>query len=265
MITADFHTHSSFSSDSTEPLLEMACAAAEKGLKTICLTEHFDPDYPGGEFLLDTASYRAELMRVREALSGRVEVLFGVELGIMDYLAPKLAEYAGEWDFDFIIGSSHLVDGKDPYYPDYFESLGSRNGILRYFESILANVRAFDRYDVYGHLDYVVRYSPERSYEPLDYRELIDEILKAIIARGKGIEVSTAGVGKIGYPHPNAFILRRYRELGGELITVGSDAHDRTRVAADFDRAQAALETAGFEYYNVFRGRKAEFVKFQTN
>lgn len=263
MIVADFHTHSSFSTDSTEPLIEMAKAAAEKGLRTICLTEHMDYDYPGGEFLLDTEAYRAEHMRVRSELSDKVEVLFGVELGLMDYLAPRLNEFAAAWDFDFIIGSSHLVDGKDPYYPEYFETLGSRNGILRYFESILANVRAFDNFDVYGHLDYVVRYSPEKSYEPLDYREIIDEILKALISRGRGIEVNTAGIASgMGYPHPNAFILRRYKELGGEIVTVGSDAHDRTRVAADFDTAQAVLEAAGFDGYAVFRHRKAEFVKF---
>lgn len=263
MIVADFHTHSSFSTDSTEPLIEMAKAAAEKGLRTICLTEHLDYDYPGGEFLLDTEAYRAELMRVKSELSGKVEVLFGVELGVMDYLAPRLNEFAAAWDFDFIIGSSHLVDGKDPYYPEYFESLGSRNGILRYFESILANVRAFDDFDVYGHLDYVVRYSPEKSYEPLDYREIIDEILKALISLGKGIEVNTAGIASgMGYPHPNAFILRRYKELGGETVTVGSDAHAGARVAADFYRAQAALEAAGFDRYAVFRHRKPEFVKF---
>lgn len=263
MITADFHTHSSFSSDSSEPLIEMAKSAAEKGLRTICLTEHMDYDYPGGEFLLDTEAYRAELMRVKTELSDKIEVLFGVELGLMDYLAPRLNEFATAWDFDFIIGSSHLVNGKDPYYPEYFEKLGSRNGILRYFESILANVRAFDNFDVYGHLDYAVRYSPEKSYEPLDYREIIDEILKELIPRGKGIEVNTAGIASgMGYPHPNAFILRRYKELGGEIVTVGSDAHDRSRVAADFDKAQAALEAAGFNSYAVFRRRKAEFVKF---
>lgn len=263
MITADLHTHSSFSTDSSEPLLEMARSAAEKGLKTICLTEHQDFDYPGEEFCLDTAAYREELMRVREELSGTPEVLFGVEIGIMEYLAPRLKAFAKEWDFDFIIGSSHLIDGQDPYYPEYFEALGSKNGILRYFESTLANILAFDDFDVYGHLDYVVRYSPEKRYEPLDYREIIDGILKALVSRGKGIEVNTAGiVSAMGYPHPNAFILRRYKELGGEIVTVGSDSHDRSRVAADFDRAQAALEAAGFGGYCVFRRRKAEFVKF---
>lgn len=259
MIKADLHTHSSFSTDSDEPLFEMAKAAEKKGLQTLCITEHMDMDYPGGEFILDTESYRNELLRVREHTS--IELLFGVELGLMDYLAPKLNEYSKAWDFDFIIGSSHLVDGQDPYYPEYFQTLGSRNGVLRYFESILANIKAMDCFDVYGHLDYVVRYSPEKGYDPLDYREIIDEILKLLIGKSKGIEINTAGIKSgLGYVHPHRFILNRYKELGGEIITVGSDAHDKSRVAADLDKAQAALTAAGFTHYAVFRERKPNFV-----
>lgn len=260
MITADQHTHSSFSSDSDEPLLEMARAAEEKGLQTLCLTEHMDMDYPTGEFLLDTKAYHEKLLRVREQTN--IELLFGVELGLMDYLAPRLQEYTNAWDFDLIIGSSHLVNGEDPYYPEYFERLGSKNGVLRYFESILANVKAIDCYDVYGHLDYAARYSPEKGYDPTDYREIIDEILRLLIGKGKGIEINTAGIRSgLGYVHPHKFILQRYKELGGEIITIGSDAHDRTRVAADFDKAQAALEAAGFQNYTVFRNRRPSFVK----
>lgn len=259
MITADLHTHSSFSTDSDEPLFEIVNSARKKGLKTLCLTEHMDMDYPGGEFILDTESYRKELLRVRELTD--IELLFGVELGLMDYLTPKLRDYAGEWEFDFIIGSSHLVDGQDPYYPEYFQKLGSKNGILRYFESILANVKAMDCFDVYGHLDYVVRYSPEKSYDPVDYREMIDEILKLLLEKGKGIEINTAGLKSgLGYVHPHEFILNRYKELGGEIITIGSDAHDRTRVAADFDKAEEALKKAGFKYYTVFRRRKPDLI-----
>lgn len=259
MIKADLHTHSSFSTDSNEPLFEMVNSAKEKGLKTLCVTEHMDMDYPGGEFILDTESYQKELLRVREQTD--IELLFGIELGLMDYLAPKLRDYVGKWEFDFIIGSSHLVDGQDPYYPEYFQNLGRKNGILRYFESILANVKAMECFDVYGHLDYVVRYSPEKSYDPVDYREIINEILKLLIEKGKGIEINTAGIKSgLGYVHPHEFILNRYKELGGEIITVGSDAHDRSRIAADFDKAEEALKKAGFKYYSIFRQRKPDFV-----
>ena len=263
MILSDFHTHSTFSTDGTDKLVEMANSAVEKGLKTICFTEHNDFDYPGGEFLLDTEAYRNELFRVREQLSGKIEVLFGVELGLMKHLGERLREYLDGRGFDFVIGSSHLIDGKDPYFPEYFAELGQKNGVLRYFESIVENIGAFSDFDVYGHLDYAVRYSPEKSYNPVDFREIIDEILRKIVSLGKGIEINTAGLRKgLSHANPHPFILKRYRELGGEIITVGSDAHNTADIAADFDLAESFLKDAGFEFYTVFRQRKPQFVKF---
>lgn len=193
MITADLHAHTSFSSDSEEPMENALSAMVEKGLKTVCFTEHMDMDYPGGEFLLDAAAYRSRLVELREEFRGRIEVLFGVELGLMDYLAPRLREYVGAWDFDFVIGSSHLVDGIDPYYPEYFEKYDDHNGILRYFESILANIRAFDGFDVYGHLDYIVRYCRAKAYRPAEYSDITDEILKSSDKHGEGDRAEHSG------------------------------------------------------------------------
>lgn len=260
MINADLHTHTSFSGDSTEPMENSAAAAVRLGLKTLCITEHCDFDYPEDGFVPDTASYRQEFLRVKEKFSDTLELLFGIELGVMDYLAADLQKYVSEWDFDFVIGSSHLVNGQDPYYPEYFGTLGTKNGILRYFESILANVKAFDNFDVYGHPDYAVRYCKEKCYEPLDYRELLDEILRLLIEKGKGIELNTAGLRSgLSHPNPHPFILRRYKELGGEIITVGSDAHKAQDIAADFDAAQQILKDNGFSHYAVFRNRKPDF------
>jgi histidinol-phosphatase (PHP family) len=262
MIIADFHTHSSFSSDSDEPLENVAAAAVDKGLDILCVTEHMDYDYPGGEFILDTAAYKKELLRVREQFRDKLDIRFGVELGLMDYLAPRLYEYVKSFDFDFVIGSSHLVDGQDPYYPEYFGSLGDRNGILRYFESILNNITAFKDFDIYGHLDYAVRYSAAKSYNPDDYAEITDEILKTLVSMGKGIELNTAGLKYgLGWAHPHPKLLKRYRELGGEIVTVGSDGHCAEHIAYDFDKAEDILKAAGFGYYTVFGGRKPEFVK----
>ena len=261
MIIADLHTHTSFSTDSDEPMENAVSAMIQKGIRTVCFTEHMDMDYPGGEFLLDTAAYRSRLLELREKFRGKIEILFGVELGLMDYLAPRLQEYVDSWDFDFIIGSSHLVDGFDPYYPEYFGKYGDRNGILRYFESILANIRSFSDFDVYGHLDYVVRYSHAKGYSPADYSDIIDEMLKTIISMGKGIELNTAGLKYgLGWAHPHPDVLKRYRELGGEIITVGSDGHKAEHYAWEFGRAAEILKAAGFSRCTVFRGRKPEFV-----
>lgn len=218
-----------------------------------------DFDYPTGEFQLDTDTYRAELLRVRGELSDRLELLFGVELGLADYLAETLCEYSSAWDFDFVIGSIHLVDHLDPYYPDHYEKIG-KNAILRYFECMLSAVKAFDGFDVLGHLDYIVRYSPEKSYNPPDYREVLDEILKTVISRGQGIEINTKGLDSLGYVHPNIALLRRFRELGGEIVTIGSDAHDRARIGSGFAFAEETLKSAGFERYTIFSNRKPQFV-----
>ncbi|MBQ9947112.1 MAG: histidinol-phosphatase HisJ family protein [Oscillospiraceae bacterium] len=262
MITADFHVHSSFSSDSTEPLEAQVNSAIAAGLNTLCVTEHMDMDYPTGEFILDTAAYKAELFRLKERYADRIQLLFGVELGLMDYLAPRLYEYAGSEQFDFIIGSSHLVEGIDPYYPGYFDKLGDRDGIQKYFQSIMDNITAFSDFDVYGHLDYVVRYSNAKTYSPADYMELISEILKKLISMGKGIELNTAGLKYgLGWAHPHPEVLKLYRSLGGEIITVGSDGHKAEHVAYDFSAAAEILKNAGFEYYTVFRERKPEFIK----
>lgn len=262
MLTADFHVHTSFSSDSEERLESAVAAAVQKGLKTLCITEHMDMDYPTGEFALDTARYQKEFFRVKQLYSDRIELLFGVELGVMDYLAPRLYEFASDYPFDFIIGSSHLVDGADPYYPEYFDKFGDSEGIRRYFQSILDNISAFDDFDVYGHLDYVVRYSKAMTYNPLDFWDMLDEILRKLISMGKGIELNTAGLKYgLAFAHPHPQVLKRYRELGGEIITIGSDAHTGANIAYAFDKAEEILKAAGFAYRAVFRGRRAEFVK----
>ncbi len=262
MITADFHVHSSFSSDSEESTENQVLAAMRAGLKTLCITEHMDMDYPTGEFLLDTEAYKSELLRLKDKYKDKVELLFGVELGLMDYLAPRLYEYSESECFDFIIGSSHLVGGVDPYYPEYFGTHGDNEGIRLYFQSILDNIRAFDNFDVYGHIDYVVRYSKGKKYSPEDYRDMLDEILKTLISKGKGIELNTAGLKYgLGFAHPHIEVLRRYREYGGEIITVGSDSHKAEHIAYDFGAAAEILTGAGFDYYTVFRNRKPDFVK----
>lgn len=261
MIKADVHTHSSFSSDSEEPLRSLADAAVRRGLETLCVTEHMDFDYPEpGEFVLDVPKYRAELFRVRDEFSDRLEVLFGAELGLLDYDAARLYGFAKSADFDFVIGSLHQIDDLDPYYPEYFDKMGDKNGITHFFDTMLACVRSFDDYDVLGHLDYIVRYSHAKSYNPADYREVIDEILKTVISKGKGIEINTAGISALGYPHPNIFVLKRFKELGGEIVTIGSDAHDSSRVGYGLDKARDLLCAAGFKEYAVFRKRRPDFI-----
>ena len=170
------------------------------------------------------------------------------------------------YNFDFVIGSSHVVHGYDPYFPPFWKTHTEEEGYREYFESILENIRAFDDFDVYGHIDYVVRYGPTRNenYTYARYSDVIDEILRLLIEKGKGIEINTGGFKYgLGHPNPCEEILARYRELGGEIITVGADAHAPEHVGFAFEKVPQILKDAGFIYYTVFRKRKPEFIKIE--
>ena len=269
-ILADFHMHSNFSGDSQAPMEEMIQKAISLGLKYMCFTEHNDFDYPvsdldpAGKFEVNADAYLYDLLKLREKYKKEIKILFGVELGLQPYLLRRNSIFAKSHEYDFIIGSSHLCDGKDPYYPAFYEGRSEEEAYTEYFESILANVKKFSNYDVYGHLDYVVRYGPnmDRNYSYSKYQDVLDSILKTIIENGKGIEINTGGVEKgLKELHPCTDILKRYRELGGEIITIGSDAHDPNHIAAYFDRAEAVLKECGFKYYTIFEKRMPEFIK----
>ena len=269
-ITADCHLHSSFSGDSDTPMEEMILRGISLGLETMCFTEHHDIDYPdspdgpGSIFLLNTDSYLYDLARLKEKYQDKICLLFGVELGLQPEILRKNAVYAKSYEFDFIIGSSHICHGKDPYYPAFFEGRSEEEAYREYFTSILENVKKFSNFDVYGHLDYVVRYGPagDRDYCYEKYRDIFDEILETLLENGKGIELNTGGI-KRGMKdfHPCTDILKRYRQLGGEIVTVGSDAHDTDQIAASFSRAAEVLKSCGFRYYTLFRNRTPEFIR----
>lgn len=270
-ITADYHVHSYFSGDSETPMEQMIQSAIKKGLKHICFTEHMDFDFPyeltgdiPGMWELNADSYLYELLNMRDKYRSQIEIHFGVELGLQPAVVRKNLIFAREHEYDFIIASSHLCNGVDPYYPSFYEGRTEEEAYREYFESILTNVKLFHNFDVYGHLDYVVRYGPNKdsNYSYEKYKDVIDPILSYLIENEKGIEVNTAGLVKgLKNPNPCKDIIKRYHELGGEIITIGSDSHTPDTLGAHFDKAAEILTDCGFKYYCVFANRIAEYLK----
>ncbi len=267
MITADYHVHSHFSSDSKASMEEMVEQAIELGMKKICFTDHMDYDFPendGYSFVFNPEEYFTELADITEHYKNKIKVLKGIELGLQPYLADRYRILMNQYDFDFSIGSSHLVNQIDPYQSEYWKDKTEEKGIIDYFQSIIDNVKSFSDFQVYGHLDYVVRYAPNKnqSYTYKKYADIIDEMLKTIIEVGKGIEINTAGYKYgLGYAHPQTDVLRRYKELGGELITIGSDGHKPEHLGYDFPRAEQMLLSLGFQYYATFEKKKPTYEK----
>lgn len=263
---ADSHLHSRFSADSGEDPVRIIETAINLGMDRLCFTEHQDFDYGYDEldFTLDYDGYFKELSFLREKYSDRIDIRIGAETGLEPHLGKRLRDFAVKCPYDFIIGSTHLVNGIDPYYPGYFEGITEKEAFLKYFNYALESFKTCTDFDVYGHLDYIVRYAPSKdgNYSYEEFREIIDEILKTLIKNGKGIELNTGGLVRgMKNPNPCPEIIKRYRELGGEIITVGSDAHKAEHIGYSFEYAGEILLKSGFKYYTAFKNRKPEFIK----
>lgn len=263
---SDYHVHTCFSGDSRALPEEQIQAAAALGMDAVCITDHHDygsREMTHLDFYLDLPAYLEKIRELRLRYRDRIQVYTGIELGLQLRVQDYLRDLSSSLSVDYIIGSSHFVDGVDLYDRKFYEGRSEQDAFLRYFESTLDRVRALDCFDCLGHLDCVVRYGPSRNqnYRPGDYLDLIDEILRILIQRGRGIECNTSGFKYgLGHPHPCEEVLKRYRELGGEILTVGSDAHRPGEVGGYFRETAELLKNCGFRYYTVFHQRKPVFL-----
>lgn len=262
----DFHLHSDLSSDSHTPMEKMIRSGIDAGISVMCFTEHMDLHFPkqyAMDFQVDMDAYQKTFAVCQKKYAPLVDLRFGIELGIQPHLTEELQSLVNKYPFDFIIGSSHIINSIDPYYPQFWEGRTEYQAVSEYFAATLDNLETFSDFDVYGHIDYVIRYAPEKNknYAYRTYREILDEILCTLISKHIGIEINTAGFKYgLGHPNPCEEILMRYRELGGEIITMGSDAHSHEYVGYYFPQAKEILKACGFTHYTIFKNRKPEFL-----
>ena len=268
----DQHVHSKISHDGISTMREHMEYAKEHNISEITFTEHFD-DYTGIETNikpLDIDFYKSEYLKnVDERL---VKTNFGIEIGLRPESYELIRELVYKHIFDFIIGSSHITCGKDMAYDkSFFEGLTPHQAVVKYLKEVLQNINIYkNEFDVYGHIDYVIRYIIKNYgnvMTRIDYNEfqdLLDEILLSIIKSDKGIEINTSGIRyNLGTTHPNIDIIKRYKELGGKIITIGSDAHRASDLASNFDVAYNMLEEVGFKEIAVYHDRVPELVRIK--
>ena len=275
MILADQHTHSNFSTDSEATPESMIQGAIHSGLTQLTLTDHMDLDYPGTTiekplFEFNTADYFATLAPLKEKYSDKLYLGIGIELGLRpgrEDLNKQMRKLLADYSFDFVLGSVHLLDNDDPYYESYWQGRSAKDILTKYFNDMLTSLKEYDDFDYLGHLDYLIRYIPpfcgDKDYVFKEYREVIDNIFKLLIDKNKALEINTAGLIK-GLPcfHPKLEVLKRYFELGGELITIGSDGHSPDKIATEFAKTEDLLKSCGAKGYYVYKKRTAEFIGF---
>lgn len=260
-ILSDYHTHTSFSGDCQVPPELMIKEAISRKIQHLCITDHMDYDYTDGGicFEFEAGEYFRRLRALQEKYQDQIDLRIGIELGLQPYLSQKHHNLIFSHSFDFVIGSIHLVHGRDPYFASYFEGREEADAYYEYFLCALQNLQAYTNFDTFGHLDYVVRYGPNKNkyYSYEKYQGILDEILKMLIRNDIGLEINTGGYKYgLGTPNPCKELILRYKELGGQIITLGSDAHMPEYLGYEMDRTAELVKECGFDSYYIFQNRK---------
>ncbi len=260
----DYHTHTFFSDDCSVSMADMIEAACKAGLKEIAITDHYDPDYPDKAFPfdLDFQRYHKELNKAVEKYKDKIKIVKGIEIGIQHGKSLKKCKTeANAFNYDFILGSFHCAEGYDLYGTSFFKNRSVEKSYEAFYLYMLSCLKEYKDYDVLSHFNIIDRYS-ERIPEDSVYMDIVDEILKLVISDGKGIEINTSSfrynMGERTTPAKN--ILQRYKELGGEIITTGSDAHKTSDVNYKLDYAREMIKSAGIKYITTFEKRKPNFI-----
>lgn len=263
MYRADYHTHSRVSPDGRDSMLALAEAAVAAGLDEICFTDHFEPVEPRSTTLRSTYDWGALEAEYAQALaqwSGPVRLGLGLELGDALVDLPTTERLLAQAPaLDFVIGSVHMLspayDSQDLAWLREPDEAACQSEIQDYLAQTL-RMAQWGQFDVLGHLTLPLRYMNEQrgfSVSMNGYGAEIAEILRALIHQGRGIEVNT---NRGGQPLPSPRWLMLYRELGGEIVTLGSDAHRCADVGRGIREGQALLRQCGFTRFCTFERRQ---------
>lgn len=268
MYLADYHVHSSCSPDGHVTMADMARTGIGRGLSEICFTDHVEPIVWGtgtprtGEY--DWAALRAQYDEAVRLYGDRITLRLGMELGeaYLDFpIADHLADTAP--GLDFVIGSVHMFrdeDGcTDLFYVDSDRDDAYYHHVIDAYLTEMLSLAKWGRFSVLGHLTLPVRCINEIRGKDIPFRPhmaQVGEILRILIEKGVGIECNT---NRGHTPLPDAEILTLYRRLGGEIITLGSDAHTADYLGCAIAERQELLRSCGFRYFTTFQKGKPDF------
>lgn len=268
----DYHVHTDFSADSKMPMLQACQQAISMNLKEIAFTEHVDYFYPNSDLVWEFhyEDYSRTVNELRERFKHELTILKSVEMGLHPSTYARGKAFTDHNAFDFVIGSVHIVDDLDLHNGDYFRNKNLEESIEIYFQTVNKFAKEYEDFNVLGHLTLIKRYlhfvnAKWQDVDWMKYLELIADTFRTLIDSSRGIEVNLSGYRyRIDCTLPNLPFLKLYKELGGEIITVGTDAHSKPFIGKDIKLGYDLLQKAGFEYVTTFRERKPIFHKIST-
>lgn len=261
----DMHTHSHFSPDSWADPEENIQQALSNNLKYLAFTDHIDRFLEKNplDYSFDVEEYFSVLGDLKDKYRNQIEILIGVEIGLGPDISYWMDEFMEKSPFDFSIGSIHSLDGEDIALNKEHLTQNPASYYQKYYETMFTCVKKTHNFQILGHIDYIDRYISDQNKIPdfSTYADIIDEILKVLIRTNRGIEYNTAGLRKrLPYANPKDAILKRYFELGGEIITISSDSHFSKDIGFHHKEAIDHLKNIGFKKLTVYKDKKISFL-----
>ncbi len=262
LYASDCHNHSSCSPDGRDAVESMCQRAQELGLYAYTLTDHCECQEFEAKYAPRVERAWEEMERAKDCIAGKLRFYRGIELGQPNQNLPAAEAVLSHREYDFVIGSIHNIRNFEDFFfldytkegPEFIDRL-----LCTYWQELL-EVIAWGKFDSLGHLTYPLRYIEGEHGIPVDlakHREAIDNVFLALIRGEKALEVNTSGLRqKIGRTLPDLPLLSRYYELGGRLVTLGSDAHRTEDLGKGIDEGMELLRQAGFAEFAVFDRRK---------
>jgi len=271
MFLTDYHIHSKCSDDGQNTMLEMALASHGKGVNMLCFTDHCDIDFQTGKPNPVCFGHREKTIKMyEEACAGapaEMTILMGMELGEGNHDILRAKQIASSPELDFVLGSIHNLKGKTDFYEMKYHDEEFCRKLIDVYMDELIELSMVDCFDVMAHIGYPVRYTRKAGINVdinvKTYGEKLAQVLKNLIERGKGIEINCSGFRNplVGGTIPTLDVLKLYKDLGGEIITVGSDAHNIDQAGTGLREGFDILRDLGYKYVTVFEKRKPRFVE----
>lgn len=255
----DMHTHTDHSFDGNYPVDVLCESAVSVGLKTVAFTDHVEMDfYKEKRFDVTADESFVDVSRAKEKYAEQIEVCVGVELGQPTYHAEASEKLIASKNYDVVIGSIHNLRNKDDFYFLDYTNYDVDALLNEYFDELLL-LANWGKFDIFAHLTYPLRYIVGVNKIPVDmnqYKNKIDEILATVAKKDLALEINTSGLRQpIGQTLPDIDMVKRFRELGGRYVTVGSDSHYAEHMGAGIQEGMQLAKDSGFDCVTIFKNR----------
>lgn len=267
MFLYDYHMHSNHSTDGSDNIYQLCSAAVRIGLREIAVTDHFEPtswnqDYPEYSY----EKYALDIEKARKIFNKKIKIKSAIELGQPHLYPEHTNNLLAAKEYDYVIASAHKMADDTDFGDLIYTSENVSSYCLKYLDELEALIK-WNKFDCLAHFDLLKRYAANFNLKAglVNYRERLETVLKMLVENGKGMEVNTSGLRQSAKEClPNLDILKIYRELGGEIVTIGSDAHNAQDVGKGVMEAVELIKDAGFRYISVFNNRKPSMISISS-